>query len=117
MNIQTIAAQTNWSSVEKRPTWATVTSRELADILGVSLQSINNWQVRGHLPAPEPRRRGLGNKNRYRISTIINWLTNTPEDQIHWQFINEHMAEGFKSIEQAVWNAERYWKAYGIEKP
>jgi hypothetical protein len=105
-----------WKSVEKRPTWYTVTSRELADILGVNLQTINNWLVRGKLPAPELRRKGKGNKNRYKISVIKEWLYGTPEDETHWSFINEHMSEGFKSIEQAIWNADKYWKAYGVEK-
>jgi len=93
-----------------------VTTRELADILGVSHQRVANWHLRGHLPEPEPRRKGQGNKNRWKISVIKNWLNNTPEDDIHWDFINTHMDEGFKSIEQAIWNAERYWRAFEIEK-
>jgi phage terminase Nu1 subunit (DNA packaging protein) len=105
-----------WQSVEKRPTWYTVTSRELANILGVNLQTINNWLVRGKLPAPEPRVRGKSNKNRYKISVIKKWLCDTPEDKTHWEFINTHMAEDFESIEQAMWNAERYWRAFEIEQ-
>lgn len=116
MDKEKLKNQVDWSSVEKRPTWGTVTSMELSRIFGVSLQSINNWRIRGHLPEPEPRRRGQGNKNSWKISRIKNWLYGTPEEDTHWEFINTHMAKGFKSIEQAIWNAERYWRAYKIER-
>lgn len=116
MNKSELWENADFSLIVKRPTWGTVTTAELSKILNIPMTTLGNWQVRGQLPTPEPRRRGQGNKCRYRISKIINWLTNTPEEEIHWQFINTHMAEGFKSIEQAMWNAERYWKAYGVER-
>ena len=116
MNKEQLAANADFSSLEKRPSWATVSTKDLADILGVSHQCLSNWKLRGHLPDPEPRRKGLGNKNRWTISRIKNWLYGIPEDEIHWAFINTHMAEGFDSIEKAMWNAERYWKAFRIEK-
>lgn len=116
MDKEKIIKQADWSIVEKRPTWGTVTSAELARVFKVPLTSINNWLVRNKLPAPEPRRKGGGNKNRWKVSTVKNWLYGTPEDEIHWVFINEHMAEGFESIEQAMWNAERYWRAYGVDR-
>lgn len=116
MEIAEIRKQADWSSVEKRPSWGTVTSKELSVILDVSLQSINNWRIRGHLPEPEPRRKGQGNKNRWKISTIKHWLYGTPVEQTHWDFINTHMGKGFESIEQAMWNASRHWKAFGVER-
>ena len=115
MDIEKLKKQADWSSVEKRPTWGTVTSRELSEVLGVSIQTINNWHIRGHLPKPEPHKRGWGNKNRYRISLIKNWLYGTPEEKIHWEFIDTHMFEGFKTLEQAQYYAERDWRAFGIE--
>jgi hypothetical protein len=116
MNIKEIAARANWSSVEKRPTWGTVSTKELSQILNIPMTTLGNWQVRGRLPTPEPHRRGQGNKNHYRISTIKKWLYGTPEEETHWGFINTHMGDGFESIEQAMWNAERHWKAFGIER-
>jgi len=77
---------------------------------------INNWRIRGHLPEPEPRQKGKGNKNRWKISVIRSWLESRPENKIHWEFINNHMAEGFESIEQAMENAKKYWRAFDIEK-
>ncbi|MBV1911307.1 MAG: helix-turn-helix domain-containing protein [Kangiellaceae bacterium] len=116
MNKEELAANADWSGFEKRPTWGTVTTRELAEILGTSHQNVANWHLRGHLPEPEPRRKGGGNKNRWKVSTIKNWLCGTPEDETHWAFINTHMTEGFESIEQAIWNAERYWRVYQVER-
>jgi len=107
----------DWNTLEKRPTWATCTTRELSEVLGVSLQTLHNWLSRGDLPKPEPRRSGQGNKHRFKISKIRAMLESNTEENIHWEFINAHMGTEFKSIEQAMWNAERYWRAYGIEKP
>ena len=116
MNIQQIALQANWQTVEKRPTWSSVTTAELSVILNIPQTSINNWLLRGKFPAPEPHKKGGGNKNRYKISKIRALFVNRTEQSIHWEFINTHMGKGFESIEQAVWNAKRYWKAFEIEK-
>lgn len=116
MDKEKLRKQADWSSVEKRSTWGSVTSMELSKILGVSLQSINNWHVRGYLPPPELRRRGHGNKNRWMISKLQLWLYGIPEDDTHWKWINEHMSDEFESIEQAMWNSKRYWRAFGIER-
>lgn len=116
MNVQAIASTSNWKPFEKRPTWGTVTTRELSEVLGVPITSIHNWLLRGHFPEPEPRIRGQGNKNRFSISKIRSWLEGEDEDAIHWDWIRTHMHEDIESIEQAKWNAERYWKAYGVEK-
>lgn len=106
----------NWHSMEKRPTWGTLTSMELANVLGVTITDINNWKIRRRLPPPEPRQKGKGNKNRWKISVIRSWLESRPESEIHWEFINNHMTEGFESIEQAIFNAKKYWRAYEIER-
>lgn len=117
MDYTKIAAQANWANIIKRPTWGTLTSMELANVLGVTITDINNWKIRGHLPPPEPRRKGSGNKNRWVLAALRAWLESRPESEIHWAFINNHMAEGFESIEQAKENAKKYWKAFDIEKP
>lgn len=110
------SAKINWQSVEKRPTWCSVTSRELANILGVHLQTINNWHIRGHLPDPEPRVKKQGNKNRYKISKIRAWLENRTEDEIHWEFINTHLDPTIKCIPSAINFARICWEELEIEK-
>jgi len=64
------AIKPNWQSVEKHPSWSTVTTRELAVILNTNIININNWLCRGQFPEPESQKRGYGNKNRFRISKI-----------------------------------------------
>ncbi len=110
----------NWEPFARRPTWSCVSSRELSVALCVSLQSICNWRLRGILPEPEPHSRQLnGNKNYYRISKIRSWLEDRPEDEIHWEFIKQHMDTGtpYSSLEQAEDTARICYKIFDIEKP
>jgi len=116
MNKEELAANADWFSVIKRPTWGCVSSAELAIILGVPFTSIGNWSLRGHLPEPEPRKKGKGNKNRYRISTIKLWLYGTSEEETHMSWIHEHMHKDIDSIEMGMWNASRCWRAFEIER-
>lgn len=64
----------SWLTYEDHVPWSVVSSMELAKILGVHLQTINNWHIRGILPAPIEHPSLLGNKNYYRISAIKSWL-------------------------------------------
>jgi hypothetical protein len=116
MDKEKLRKQADWSSVAKRATWSSLTTKELSVCLDVPHQSVANWCLREQIPAPQQRQKGHGNKNRYRLSEIMSWLYGIPEDDIHWKWINEHMSDEFESIEQAMWNAKRYWKAFGIEQ-
>ena len=118
MRTTNVNISANWQGFEKRPPWCTVTSRELSKILGVSLQSINNWKMRDILPSPEPSQNHKGNVNRYKISKIRAWLEDKSEDDIHWDFIKAHMDCGtpFSSLKQAQEVARIGWEALGIEK-
>ena len=88
MNPQAI--KPNWGSVEKRSPTEHITSAELAKVLGVHLQTINNWKLRELLPKPESNSRTLrGNKNYYRISKIRGWLENKPEDEINREWLRD----------------------------
>ncbi len=49
-------------------------SREVARLLGASLQSLANWRVRGTGPEPEPAGTGRGNRTYYRPDKILAWL-------------------------------------------
>jgi hypothetical protein len=106
----------NWQAFERRPTWSCVGSRELAEVLGVHLQTISNWKIRGLLPAPVPNPRPVGNRNHYRIGAVRAWLESRPEDEIHWEWIRRHMGEGFVSIPQAQLVAQICYKEFNIEQ-
>lgn len=116
MDIEKLKKQADWSLVEKRPTWGTVTSMELSKILNVPFTSIGNWNIRGLLPEPEPRRKGQGNKNLYKISKIRAWLESRPEDEIHWEFVNKHMGEDFPNLDIAYRYASKFWKMFEVER-
>lgn len=116
MDTEKLRKQADWSLVEKRPTWGCVSSMELSKILNVPFTSIGNWALRGLLIEPEPRRKGQGNKNLYKISKIRAWLESRPENEIHWEFIINHMDEQFKSIESAITCADRHWRVFKVER-
>lgn len=107
----------NWIGYERRPTWSVVTSAELAQVLGVHLQTINNWKVRGILPAPVTDKKLVGNKNYFRISEIKTWLENRPEEQIHWEWIKSHIPYDIESLAQAEYTVLQAYRFLNVEKP
>lgn len=56
------------------PPWRSISSRTLARVLGVSLQTLANWRVRDAGPPCEGQRRGAGNKVFYRADHVMMWL-------------------------------------------
>ena len=91
MKAKHVTIKANWQGFEKRAPWCSVTSRELSNILGVSLQTINNWKMRNILPLPEESHKHKGNVNRYKVSKIKSWLEGKNEEQIQWDWINEYI--------------------------
>ena len=80
--------QANWECIGNRKPWEYVTSAELAKILGVHLQTINNWKLREVLPKPaanNPRLRG--NKNYYGVDTIKAWLAGQTMEEFYTQWL------------------------------
>lgn len=117
MKIKPDQIRADWSTFERRPTWSMVSSVELAQILGVHLQTINNWKLRGILPTPEPQKRGAGNRNWYRISKIRSWLENRPEADIHWSWIAQHIGQKFSSVKEADQVIRSCYRIFEVEKP
>lgn len=114
---RTTGIKANWSAFERRPTWSLVSSVELARILGVHLQTINNWKLRGILPSPEPQKRGAGNRNWYRISKIRSWLETRSEEDIHWSWIKQNIGYSFSSLKEADQLLRSAYKILEVEKP
>lgn len=80
------------------PPWRPMPSRRLAAILGVSLQSLANWRVRGTGPEPEPKRRGTGNRTFYRPDVVMAWLAGAGTEP--WEFSRDWLAKRGLSIEE-----------------
>lgn len=108
-----------WLGFERRPVWCSVTSRELAVILNVSLQTINNWKMRSILPECEPSDAHKGNVNHYRISKIRAWLEERDSEEIEWEWIDEFIKPNppFADLEQAYYVVKVCHNVYGVEKP
>ena len=60
----------------RNPPWAAVASPQLANLLGVHLNSLWTWKMRGTSPEPEPNRiyRNVGNRVLYRWERTLAWL-------------------------------------------
>lgn len=69
------------------PPWRPIPSRLVAELLGVSLQSLANWRVRGTGPEPEPYKRGQGNRTMYRPDVVMAWLSGwSSEPKQPWEY-------------------------------
>lgn len=119
MNERAKNIKADWSKFERRPTWSIVSSRELSEALGVSLNTICNWRMRKILPEPFFHPQLKGNKVYYRISALRAWLEGRAESEIHWEWLETHFDIGtpFSSLKQAEEVVILCWDVYGVEKP
>lgn len=115
--------QADWSKYENRCPWASVvSSRELSQVLGVSLQTINNWKMRNILPEPEPSSRNLpaGNRNYWRLDRIMSLIENRPIEEIHrewWRRYVEPYSGPIDNVEQADFYVRAAYTLLGVQKP
>lgn len=106
----------DWSRYERTPPWSYISSAELAKILGVHLQTISNWRLRGILPEPDSHPRLRGNKRYYRISKVMSWLSGRDEEEITMEWIKKYMPTGTSNIASAQWYVQKGHKSLGVEK-
>jgi len=113
------AIKPQWQIIDKKPTWSHISTQELSEVLGVSVQNLNNWVLRGTMPQPEGKKRGYGNKNYFRISKIRSWLENKPENQIHKEWIENQFGDLGKlpTLKQAQDLVKNCWRILEVEKP
>lgn len=107
--------QADWSRYEKTPPWSFISSAELSKVLGLHIQTLANYRLRGILePDSHPRLRG--NKRYYRISKVLSWLTGESEEAITWRWINQYLIKGVKDVAEAQWYVKYGYKSLGVEK-
>ena len=93
----------DWSVIPPRAPWEYVSSAELAKVLGVHLQTINNWVVRGILK-PEPRSpKRRGNKNYFRVVAIRSWLEVKNEDDLVREWVKNDVGGDSLTDAQIKW--------------
>lgn len=107
----------DWSRYERRAPWSVVSSRELSFVLGVHLQTINNWSMRGILPGQELRPDLPANKKFYRIGSIRAWLNGTDEEVENWAWIKRHLPSDVKTLEHAYQLCRIAYEVLEVEKP
>lgn len=78
------AAITEFFIKSRTPPWRPITSRALAKVLGVSLQSLANWRVRECGPEAEPWKKGKGNRTFYRPDKVLSWIGDGQQEP--WEF-------------------------------
>jgi hypothetical protein len=75
------------------PPWRLISSRELAKLLGVSLQSLANWRLRGKGPVAEPPVKGRGNRIYYQRAQVLSWLSRfTESPRGSWEFSSDWLS-------------------------
>lgn len=96
----------------RTPPWRPISSRELAQVLGVSLQSLANWRVRKTGPEPEPMRRGRGNKIYYRPDKVLSWLL---EDRESWEFSRDWLLNRNLDVLGGLDRESTAWMIEGLD--
>lgn len=104
-----------------RPPWDVLSSAELADILGISIQVLANWRIRKRGPTPEPRKHFRGNKTYYRVFEIERWLrglevTDAWRVVAEWLMLKYFFPEPLETPERTWTVAEqlRSWKIWPL---
>ncbi len=70
------------------PIWRPIPSRQMARILGITIQTLANWRFREQGPRFSHAAKGKGNKVLYRMSDVLEWLSAKPS----WEFEGEWLA-------------------------
>ena len=93
----------DWSTISYPAPWQYITSAQLAKVLGVHLQTINNWVVRGILK-PEPRSpQRRGNKNYFRVGAVQSWLSGESENDIVREWVKREVHNDTITDGQITW--------------
>jgi hypothetical protein len=102
-----------------RPPWHVISSRELADVLDVSLQTLGNWRMSGTGPPVEWRLTYPGPKWFYRIDRTKTWLAAKQGRLLEaWRLAGDHLVSlGMierTECEDQVWTAVDACEAVGV---
>lgn len=63
------------SNLANQPPWLFITSAELAKALGVHIQTLSNWRLRGVGPTPAPSSWFRGRPARYNLGHVWTWAS------------------------------------------
>jgi hypothetical protein len=93
------------------PPWRLIPSRDVAKLLGVSLQVLANWRVRGSGPPYDATVRGRGNKIFYRVADVLAWAAQQRGEQVEgWEICRDWIEARGVKLEDPTPEAV-YWMA------
>ena len=108
--IDLAAAQSRLQGVDRLP-WDAVSTRELAEILQVSVQVLANWRVRGKGPRALPHGHYRGNKTFYRIFEVQSWLSSESGcPRQGWEVIADWLRQQFCRLPESAADQEAVWR-------
>lgn len=70
------------------PPWHVFSSLQVADAIGVSLQTMHNMRLRRSGPRSEPFEDYLGNRIMYRLDHLYKWITGHPVWLFHQEWLS-----------------------------
>ena len=106
------------AEVARRP-WRPIPSRQLAKLLGVSIQTLANWRMRETGPSWEPLRRGQGNRIYYRPDKVMAWLSEIAGcPHAPWEFAHAYLVEnGLDNLPREQSLVERVTRSIDRQTP
>ena len=86
--------------------WDVLSSRELAKLLGVSIQVLANWRIRDRGPVPAPAECFRGNRTYYPVFEIEAWQRGVEP----WEVLSEWLRKRF-IFKLPLETEDRTWRA------
>lgn len=96
------------------PPWRPISSRTLAPLLNVSLQSLANWRVRGYGPPYEGLYEGKGNKIFYRPDKVMSWLSRGAKEP--WEFCRDWLLARNLDVHGGLTKEATEWMISGVDE-
>lgn len=93
------------ASLQSLTPWDTLSSRQLAALLRVSIQVLANWRMRDTGPKPAPANCFRGNRTYYPVYEVEAWLCGIEP----WEVMRDWLRERY-IFPEPLTTAERTWK-------
>jgi len=90
------------------PPWQVFSSLEVADALGLSLNTMSNMKLRRTGPTPEPFEDYRSNRNHYRHDNLCVWLTGQPVWKFHQKWLEQMHPSLPRETEEQCFESSTY---------
>jgi len=90
------------------PPWQVFSSLQVADALGLSLNTMSNMKLRRTGPPPEPFEDYRGNRIMYRYDRLCEWLTGLPAWKFHQQWLAQTHSSLPRETKEQCYDTSKY---------